>query len=268
MDKTVYRHVDIVVFLLLSVVKLFAAFLCFGCRPLYLRHPSLFVVSDFRRYLLFVCYIKGICMQIARFLSLTFIVALVLGASGCARLITPKLNTNLQEVSSGNYIIDKNHSTVLFKVGHMGFSKFVGRFNRFDAELEFNPENIESSTLSAIVDMSSIDVNNPSFEESLKGRFWFDVNTYPQAIFSTTSAKKVSDSQVEFFGNLEFLGETQVFSIMVTFNGAALNLLTQKYTLGFEASGSLMRSDYGLDQYIPAVGDEITLEVFAEFQKK
>ena len=51
----------------------------------------------------------------------------------------------------------------------------------------------------------------------------------------------------------------------VTFNGGGSNLLTGAYTLGFEARGSVLRSNFGLGAYAPAVGDEVVLEIHAEF---
>lgn len=201
------------------------------------------------------------------FLRIMFVFIMTYPLSNCGYLLRPSLNAELKSVPQGGYTVDKAHTTILFKVNHMGFSTFVGRFNDFEASLDFDSEHIERSSLHAIVDMASIDVNNQSFEDSLKGRFWFDVERYPQAIFTTNSASVTDSGKLTFLGDLTFLGETLPFSIDVIFNGSATNLLTQKYTLGFDASGILKRSDYGLDQYIPAVGDDITLEIYAEFQR-
>ena len=207
-------------------------------------------------------------MYVFKKIIVVFFCLFLVAFGGCGYLLRPSLNTELKSVSPGSYLIDKAHTTVLFKVNHMGFSTFVGRFNEFDASLEFDAEHIERSQLNAIVQMASIDVNNPSFEESLKGRFWFNVERYPQAVFTTRSASVVPGGHLVFLGDLEFLGKVLPLEIKVVFNGAGTNLVTQKYTLGFDALGVLKRSDYGLDQYVPAIGDDIRLEIFAEFQRK
>ncbi len=201
---------------------------------------------------------------------LTFICfsILLLILSGCSTLIKPKLKQDLVEIREGEYQLDKSHSTVLFKIDHMGFSKFVGRFNHFESTLNFDPENFENSTLEAVVDMTTVDVNNEKFERALKGRFWFDTENYPQAYFKTVSATKTNDQEVVFQGELTFLGKTQIIDVIVHVNGAANNLLTGKYTLGFSAEARFLRSDFGLDRYIPTVGDEVELEIHAEFQRK
>lgn len=192
----------------------------------------------------------------------------LLNLSGCASLLKPKLKQDLIEIQQGEYLLDKSHSTVLFKIDHMGFSKFVGRFNSFESNLSFDPDNIENSTLEAVVDMRTVDVNNEKFERALKGRFWFDSENYPQAHFKTLSAKKINEQNIVFQGELTFLGQTKLIDVTVHVNGAANNLLTGKYTLGFSAEARFLRSDFGLDRYIPSVGDEVELEIHAEFQRK
>lgn len=189
------------------------------------------------------------------------------GGTGCASLIKPNLKTELVELKAGQYTLDKNHATVLFKVDHMGFSKFIGRFNQFDANLDFDSENMANSRLEAVIEMSSVDVNNENFEETLRGGSWFAAETHPQAFFKTTSVNNVTSDSADFTGDLTFLGVTSPITIHVQFNGGATNVLTYKYTIGFSAKSSFKRSDFGLDKYIPTVGDEIELEIHAEFQK-
>ena len=99
----------------------------------------------------------------------------------------PIFETDIQELGSGNYTLDPDHATLLFKINHLGFSSFIGRFNDFDAALDFDPENIGNSTLEVIVDAASIDVNNPEFAEELRGASWFNTEAFPQAVFRTTS---------------------------------------------------------------------------------
>jgi len=219
-------------------------------------------------FLLKFNFSKAKCRDKNQILFVSLFCLSILFLNSCASLLKPTLKKDLLDVRQGEYVLDAKHSVLLFKVGHLGFSKYVGRFNQFEASLDFNVEDIEKSKLQAIVDMSSIDVNNRDFENTLRGRFWFDTQSYPQAIFTTRSAKKLDSDTLIFQGDLEFLGVTNTIDVVVDFNGAATNILTQKYTLGFEASAQFLRSDFGLDSYIPAVGDEIELEIHAEFQKQ
>ena len=187
---------------------------------------------------------------------------------GCAKLLKPRIKTELVALKSGDYQLDQAHASLVFKVDHMGFSKFVGRFNQFDASLNFDPKVPEQTKLNAIINMDSIDLVDDDFETVLQGRKWFNTAVYPQAEFSTSEVVSIKGNTLIFSGMLTFLGVTKPINIEVNFNGGATNMLTQKYTLGFSAKASFLRSDFGLTRYIPTVGDAIDIEVHAEFQKQ
>ena len=188
--------------------------------------------------------------------------------AGCGTLIKPNVKTGIVQLEEGSYQLDETHVAVLFKINHMGLSTFVGRFNKVDATLEFDPNNIAAAKLSAVIDVASIDVNNPDLEETLRGSSWFDTEKYPQAFFKTISVNLLDQNSAVFGGELTLHGVTAPMNLTVTFNGGANNMLTGFYTLGFSATSTFNRSTFGVDYLIPAIGDAVAIEVFAEFQKK
>ncbi len=198
--------------------------------------------------------------------------ALVLGSAallaGCDRLVSPNFETEVTELRGGGYTLDKDHAALIFKINHLGFSTFIGRFGDFDASLEFDPENIENSSVEVIVNTASIDVNLPEFEEDLRGDSWFDVENYPQAVFRTTRFVEAVDEDTFIFeGDLTLLGQTAPLMLEVNFHGGGRNFLTRRYTLGFSANTTFKRSDHGLDNMVSfGVGDDIDLEIHVEFQ--
>lgn len=196
------------------------------------------------------------------------LVFLALSLTACGYLIKPKVKTGLVNLEPGSYQIDKQHTTVLFKINHMGMSTFVGRFNAVDASLEFDPHHMENARLSAVINIGSIDVNNADLADTLRGSSWFDTDKYPQAFFKTTSVELVGESRAIFTGNLTLHGVTAPIALDVVFNGGGDNMLTGRYTLGFTAQTHFKRSQFGMDYLVPAVGDEVNVEVFAEFQKR
>jgi polyisoprenoid-binding protein YceI len=200
----------------------------------------------------------------------TITTALLLAATltACTSLIAPKVKTELAELKGGNYQLDPNHTAVLFKVNHSGFSKFVGRFETAAARLDFDPDNITQAKLDARVNTDSLNVNNPSFEDTLKGGDWFDTATHPEAQFITERAELLEGNQVRFYGQLTLRGVTAPISLDVNFNGGAYSLLNNAYTIGFAAKGTILRSDFGMDKYLDLVGDEVELEIHAEFTKR
>ncbi len=209
-------------------------------------------------------------LQPARVKSTSIISALLLTLclSACGYLIKPTVKTGVVNLQPGSYNIDPAHTSLLFKINHMGMSTLVGRFNKVDASLEFDPKKMADAKLSAIISVASVDVNNRDLEESLRGSSWLDVDKYPQAKFETTSVKMLDDTRAIFTGNLTLHGVTAPVDLAVEFNGAGDNMLTGRYTLGFSATAQIKRSRFGVDYLIPAIGDDVAIEVFAEFQKR
>lgn len=208
---------------------------------------------------------KNLLSNLGRF---SLILACATLLVSCDKLITPNFETNVQELRGGGYTLDKDHAALLFKINHLGFSTFIGRFTDFDATLDFDPEAIENSQLEVIVNTASINVNLPEFEEDLRGPSWFNVEQYPQAIFRTTRfIEAVDEDTFRFEGDLTLLGNTGPVELLVNFNGGGRNFLTRRYTLGFSGSVNFLRSDFGLDNMVSfGVGDEIELEIHVEFQ--
>lgn len=200
-----------------------------------------------------------------RFLMLGFSALLL---TACGQLLMPEVEQELGEIKAGNYRLDPDHTTVLFKVEHMGISTFVGRFNEVQASLDYDPKQPENSQLEARVEMASLDIDQPDLAETLRSCQWLCVEDYPQARFVTTGAATVDGNRLVFPGDLTFRGETRPIDVTVTVKGGADNWLTESYTLGFDAELEFLRSEFGMGRYVPTVGDEIRVEVFTEFKRR
>jgi polyisoprenoid-binding protein YceI len=205
------------------------------------------------------------CHKYGQLLLICFMILLT---SSCASWLQPSLKQQVVEIKSGEYRLDKDHATLLFKINHMGFSSYVGRFNDFDVSLDFDPNKIENTRLEAIIDMRSIDVNNSAFAATLAGKAWLNTQNFPQAVFRSLSVEKIDEQQLMVKGELTFLGLTKDLTMDVTLNGAGNNPLTRQYTLGFTANLRFKRSDFGLKKFIPLVGDEVNIEIYSEFQRQ
>jgi polyisoprenoid-binding protein YceI len=110
----------------------------------------------------------------------------------------------------------------------MGLSTYVGRFNSFDASLEFQPAAIEQSRLTALIEIGSLDINNTDLKSDLMRAKWFNVKEYPQAIFTTLSVIQTKDAHYDFLGELNWRGVKKQVPMQVIFHGGANNLLTGK----------------------------------------
>ena len=191
--------------------------------------------------------------------------------TACDRVMTPDFETEIAEIRSGQFTLDPNHATLLWKLNHLGFSTLTGRFNDFDATLDFDPENIENSSVEVIIETAGLDMNLPEFEEELRGENYFNVAQFPQAIYRTTSlAETIDEDTYVFDGELTLRGVTAPVAIEVSFNGGGRVTFPPPpvYTIGFSASASFQRSTFGIDRFVSfGVGDEIELEIHVEFQE-
>lgn len=199
----------------------------------------------------------------------TLAAALIVG--GCTTilpLVVPSHNQTVDTsaIRSGHYVLDPAHGSVHFRVDHMGYSIYVARFNEIDAQFDFDNKRPELSTLIITIRADSIDSGNKKMDKLIAGRDFLDARRYPDIFFRADGVTIVDERTGIINGTLTFHGVTRPQTLQLTFRGGARNFLTGKYTLGFSASASLRRSDFNMGAYVPLVGDEVTIEIEAEFQ--
>lgn len=180
--------------------------------------------------------------------------------------------TPIAEMPAGVYTLDETHASLIWKVSHLGLSDYTARFTSFDAELTFDPQNPENSKLVATVDPTSIETDYPYPEQKdfnqklVTGEDWFNAGKFPQIRFESTSITKTGDTTGTITGNLTFLGVTKPLTLNATFNGAMKSQpFSKKPTMGFSATATMKRSEWGFDTYVPNIGDEVELLIEAEF---
>ncbi|MFK7893391.1 MAG: YceI family protein [Granulosicoccus sp.] len=198
-------------------------------------------------------------------------ILLVLHASlllaGCAAIVTPNYTQTVEALRAGQYELDTDHAYIHFGIEHLGLSTIVGRFNNAEATLDFDPEAVTALRLDGRVDVASIDLNSAALEKRLRGQDWLNTERYPQATFTSVRVIPVDSNIFNVEGDFTLRGVTRKLTLETHFKGGADNLLTGKYTLGFSASGSFLRSDYGIDGFRGLIADEVSVEINAEFQR-
>jgi polyisoprenoid-binding protein YceI len=176
--------------------------------------------------------------------------------------------TDLKNAPSGVYQIDPNHASVTFKILHMGFSRYTGRFDKLEGTLNFDNANPEQSSLDVTVYPNSVDTNNAKLEEELRGDKWMNVIKYPSSTFHATKIERTGPTTGKITGDLTLMGQTHTLVLDATLIGTGDNFFSKKPVLGVSAVGTLKRSDFGFSNMIPIVGDDVTLEIEAEFDKE
>jgi polyisoprenoid-binding protein YceI len=183
-------------------------------------------------------------------------------------MTTTPLTTTLP-LSQGVWALDKNHSGVFFVVRHLGLSNVRGRFDTFDATLEVGSE-LDSVSVSAEVELSSVDTNNADRDAHLRGTDFFETDKHPLMTFRSTSITGQGENY-ELAGDLTIAGVTKPVTFDVEFNGSEIFPGDQSTHAGFTATGQIKRSDYGIDFGIIAgaeklmLGDKIKIELDLQF---
>lgn len=175
--------------------------------------------------------------------------------------------TDIKLAPSGTYQIDSSHTSITFKINHLGFSFYTGRFDKFESSLDLNSAAPDQSRLDVTIYPNSIDTDNAKLEEDLRGDRWFNVIKYPSATFHLTKIERTGGTTGKITGDFTLMGVTHTLVLDTVFVGTGIHPFTKKQVVGFRATGTLHRSDYKLTNMIPMVGDDVILEIETEFDK-
>jgi polyisoprenoid-binding protein YceI len=174
--------------------------------------------------------------------------------------------TTLGSVKAGDYKVEGYHTQVEFSVLHFGFTDFSGLFAGASGTLKLDPAQISTSKLEVTIPMQSVITTVSKLNDELKGEKWFDVAKFPSATFSSTKVSSTSKGELLISGNLTLHGVTKPVLLHARLVGAGVNPLDKAYTIGFEATGTVKRSEFGVSAYVPAVSDDVRLTIAGAFE--
>jgi polyisoprenoid-binding protein YceI len=171
---------------------------------------------------------------------------------------------------TGTYQIDPDHTQVVFEIKHMGISTFYGRLGKATGMLNFDQAAPERGSLNVQIDMHTIDTHVPSLDSKLVSSV-FQADKFPIATFVATKIEKTGDNAGSVAGDLTLAGVTKPVTLSVVFNGGRGSAEPlQPYRIGFDATATVKRSDFGLTHMIWSgfVSDEVQLLIEAEAVRK
>jgi polyisoprenoid-binding protein YceI len=148
-------------------------------------------------------------------------------------------------MENSKWAVDTAHSSVDFSIRHMMISKVKGSFDSFEAQIDADPQDLTSANIQVSIDVSSIDTKNTDRDAHLRTADFFDVENNPKLTFESTSITKKGDGEYSVNGNVNLHGVTRPETFTVSFEGAGKDPWGNE-KVGFSATGTLKRSDYGL----------------------
>jgi polyisoprenoid-binding protein YceI len=173
----------------------------------------------------------------------------------------------LATAAAGDYAIDPTHTNVFFRVAHLGFSGYMGRFNKIEGKVALDPKDLSKTALDVTIDAASIDINHEKLAAEIRDKDVLDVAAHPTITFKSTKLDQKDGTHGTITGDLTLHGVTKPVTLEVTLNGVGPHPMNQKPTMGFSATGTIKRSDFGVAKWLPNVGDSVQLIIETEMQK-
>jgi polyisoprenoid-binding protein YceI len=161
------------------------------------------------------------------------------------------------------YKVDSVHSSIVFRIKHLGVVNVYGRFNEISGTVIFDKENPSKTALDFSVPVESIDTHVPKRDQHLKSPDFFNAKEFPVIIFKSKEVKKTDADTYQIIGDLTLHGVTKSLTIDFKKGGEAKGMQNE-FRSGGETQFTIKRSDYGMNFMLNGVGDEVTVMVAVE----
>lgn len=185
------------------------------------------------------------------------------------------------DVETASYSLERTHAFLYFEVGHAGgISDYRVDFLDYDADLAFDAQDPTQSELTVTINPAAVESNYPGDykaghadspfetwnEDISRNERWLNSDAFPEITFTSTDIVRTGENTGEVKGDLSFLGTTQNITLDVTFGGVANPpWFGGRDVIGFNATTTIERSDFGMDAAIPGITDAVTISFSGEF---
>ncbi len=203
-------------------------------------------------------------------LALALLMAAAPALPAAAQLAPPRA----VEAPSGSYTLDLGHSSITFRVSHLGLSNYTMRFARFESTVEYDAADPTRSKLTVVIDPKSVRTDYPfpereDFDKKLAtDPEYLNADAFPQIRFVSRAITRTGPNTGRITGDLTLRGVTRPVTLEARWNGAIEHPFRRVPVFGVSATGSFKRSDFGMTTLIPLVGDEVQLVIEAEYGPK
>ncbi|MET1023741.1 MAG: YceI family protein [Pseudoxanthomonas sp.] len=179
-------------------------------------------------------------------------------AAALSALVAPAFATPV------TYKLDPAHTDVIATWSHFGFSNPSAHFGDADGSLTYDAANVSKSSVEVTLPLSGLEAFTAKFNTHLNSADFFDSAKFPTATFKSTKVESAGKDKLKVTGNLTIKGITKPVVLDVTLNKAADHPMKKTPSIGFDATATVKRSDFGVGNYAPAVSDEVKLHITTE----
>jgi polyisoprenoid-binding protein YceI len=165
--------------------------------------------------------------------------------------------------TADSFTIDERHTFPNFEISHIGFSTQRGRFDKTTGKIQLDAQK-KTGSLRIAVDANSIDTGLSELEERLKKEDFFNTAKFPTITYEADKLIFEGDNPVKAEGTLTLLGVSKPVSLDIKHFHCGVHPINKKSVCGADAVGSIKRSDFGMNAFLPAVGDEVKILIQVE----
>jgi polyisoprenoid-binding protein YceI len=167
------------------------------------------------------------------------------------------------QAASNSYKLDPSHTIVLATWNHGGYSSPSANFGGADGTLVYDADKVEASSVDVTLPLSGLDALVPDLTEHLRSADFFEAEKWPNATFKSTKVEKGEGTKLKVTGDLTIRDVTKPVVLDVTLNKAGQGRNGEP-KVGFSATTTIKRSEFGVAKFIPNVSDEIELRITTE----
>ncbi len=162
-----------------------------------------------------------------------------------------------------DYKLDPNHSYVLWTVDHFGFSSVNGKILA-EGTVSFDSSKPQLSKVDVTLNLNTLSSDVKHLDETLPSKDFFDEAQFPTATFKSDKIVMIGKNSAQVHGILTIKGISKPVVLHAVLRKQGMQPMAKAQAIGFTATGSISRSDFGLKAYVPAVGDKVQLQITGE----
>lgn len=163
-----------------------------------------------------------------------------------------------------SYKLDPNHTMVIFSWSHFGFSHPVAELGLGEGTLVFDEKDPAKSSVEVTLPLERLDTHVAKLDEHLKKPDFFDAEKYPVITFKSTRVEARGSGRYKVTGDLTVHGVTRPVVLDAKLNKVGEHPMLKAQAIGFDATTTLKRSEFGVGAYVPNVSDEIKVQITTE----
>lgn len=165
------------------------------------------------------------------------------------------------------YTLDSSHSQIVFTYNHLGYSTGTGMFSGFTGDIQFDQEDPANSSVTVSMPVRSMITGWEARFGHFMSPDFFDASDDEMVTFASTSIDVTGENTASITGDLTLNGVTKSVVLAATLNQAGMHPMENRAWAGFDATTTLLRSDYNVGAFAPFVSDEVALHISVEAMK-